>query len=115
MYNDDEDDDTTTSDDSDGSDDSGSNDDSSDDSQPAAKDVEASRGALGAVLSQLQDNGIDINALAAKAGIDTTDIDQMEHGDLIALAQHVATTHPEVAQSVLGDFPAAQGLLGRFL
>ena len=112
MYNDDEDEDTTTSDDSDGSDDSG---DSGDDSQPAAKDVEASRGALGAVLSQLQDNGVDIDALAAKAGIDTSDIDEMEHGDLIALAQHVATTHPEVAQSVLGNFPAAQGLLGRFL
>jgi hypothetical protein len=114
MYSDDEDDDATATDDSDSSDDSNDSDDSSN-NQPSHEEAEAGRGALGAVLSQLQDNGVDIDALASKAGIDTTDIDEMEHGDLIALAQHVATTHPEVAQSVLGNFPGAQGLLGRFL
>ncbi|HEX5323169.1 MAG TPA: hypothetical protein VFW40_05230 [Capsulimonadaceae bacterium] len=90
-------------------------DDAGDDSQPAPHEIEASRGALGAVLSKLQDNGVDIDALATRAGVDTTDVDDMEHEDLVALAQHVATTHPKVAQNVLGRFPVAQGLLGRFL
>lgn len=82
---------------------------------PSAGEVEQGRNALGSLLGTLQNNGVDIDALAQQAGVDTTDIDDMEQGDLIALAKHVSATHPELAQGVLDRFPVAQGLLGRFL
>lgn len=82
---------------------------------PAAGEVEAGRNALGSLLSRLQNNGVDIDALAQQAGVDTTEVDEMEQGDLIALAKQVAANHPDVAQDALDRFPVAQGLLGRFL
>ena len=87
--------------------------DSADDASPQSAD--ATRNALGTMLGQLQSRGVDVNALAQQAGLDTADVDDMEHGDMIALAKHVAGAHPELAQTVLGQFPAAQGILGRFL
>lgn len=126
MFHDDDDDDVSSAPEEEGDDsadyDNGQDDpaaDSADDAAggglPAANEVEAGRNALGELLGTLQDNGVDIDALAQQAGVDGTDIDDMEHGELVALAKHVAASHPELVQDTLGRYPVAQGLLGRYL
>jgi len=75
-------------------------------------DADTHRGVLAGVLDTLQQNGVDIDALAQRAGVATADVDALKHDDLMQLAQYVQQNHPEVLQMVAARIPAAQGLLG---
>ena len=77
-----------------------------------AHEVEAHRNALGEMMQQLSDKGIDVERLAEQAGLQSTDIQEMSHGDLAGLTAYIAQNHPEVLGTVASRFPAAQGLIG---
>ena len=102
--------------------DSGSGDDSAEDDATAGgasalagasgHEVAAHRNMLGDVMQNLSGSGIDVEALAERAGIDSADVDALSHDDLATLTQYVTQHHPDVVQEAAGRFPAAQGLLG---
>jgi len=75
-------------------------------------DTDTHRGVLAGVLDTLQQNGVDVDALAQRAGVATADVDALKHDDLMQLAQYVQQNHPEILQQVAARIPAAQGLLG---
>ena len=77
-----------------------------------AHEVEAHRNALGEMMQQLSDKGIDVEKLAEQAGLQSADVQEMSHGDLAGLTAYIAQNHPEVLASVASRFPAAQGLIG---
>jgi hypothetical protein len=81
----------------------------------APHEVQAHRGLIDEVLSQLDGQGVDTQALANQAGVGTTDASQMSHGDLISMARTLAQQHPEIMQDVAQQFPQAQGLLNSVL
>lgn len=76
---------------------------------PAQQD--AHKNMIGEALSQLSDRGIDIDALATKAGIDSSDVDELSHGDLASITGYLAQHHPEVLQQAQSQFPQANGIL----
>lgn len=80
----------------------------------APHEVDAHRNALGEMIQTLSDKGIDVQKLAEQAGVQSTDIDELSHGDLANLTAYIAQNHPEVLSSVASRFPAAQGLIGMF-
>ncbi|BDI33078.1 hypothetical protein CCAX7_51290 [Capsulimonas corticalis] len=129
--------DDTENDDSDSSDDSGSYDNNSgdsssddnsqdDDSEDAQSDgdgaqaladaapheVDAHRNLIGDTLQHLSDQGIDVESLAERAGVDSADVNELTHGDLAGITQYIAQHHPEALQAVSDRYPAAQGILG---
>ena len=83
--------------------------------EAAPHEVEAHRNMLGDALQSLSDKGIDVDALAEKAGVSSSDVDALNHDDLANLTQYVAQNHPEILQQVTDRYPAAQGLLGMVL
>ena len=111
-------DNSTANDDDDQNDDSDYND-SSDNDDPSTAienasddEVDAHRNMLGEVIQNLADNGVDVDELAEKAGIESADVDALSHDDLATLTQYVAQNHSDLVQNVSDRFPAAQGLLG---
>ena len=52
-----------------------------------------------------------MNSLAEKAGVSSTDVDKLTHGDLAGLTKYLADNHPEALNAVGDRFPAAHGLL----
>jgi hypothetical protein len=89
----------------------GSDDFDQDDGGASATD-DTHRGVLAGVIDELQDNGVDVDDLAERAGISSADVNALSHDDLVSLAQYVEQNHPDVLQSVASRFPAAQGMLG---
>lgn len=75
-------------------------------------EVEAHRNLIGDVLSHLSDRGIDIDAIAEDAGVSSSDVQELTHGDLAGMTQYLAQNHPELLQSVSDRYPAAQNILG---
>ncbi len=75
-------------------------------------EVDAHRNMIGDVLSHLSDRGIDIDAIAEDAGVSSSDVQELTHGDLAGITQYLAQNHPELLQSVSDRYPAAQGILG---
>jgi hypothetical protein len=117
----DDDDDDDTDDDS--QDDDSSSDDDQDDgntdddgssaiANASDDEVDAHRNMLGEALQHLSDNGIDVDELAERAGIDSSDVDALSHDDLTTLTQYLAQNHSDLLQNVSDRFPAAQGILG---
>jgi hypothetical protein len=80
----------------------------------APHEVEAHRNAVGAMLQNLSDKGIDVEKLAEQAGVSSADITALSHDDIGSLTVYIAKNHPEVLQSVAAKFPDAQGLIGLF-
>jgi hypothetical protein len=111
-------DDEQNSDDQD-QDDQDQNDDSSDDSGGDSDDSDADSGAgsqthrnfIGEALQHLSDRGIDVEGLAEKAGVSSTDVNNLTEDDLGQLTQYIQQNHPEAIQAVSDRFPAAQGIL----
>ena len=97
----------------------GESDVSSDDGSGAQAVTQAAtddhRAALGSLVQNLQSRGIDVDSLAQQAGLDSADVNNLEHDDLLTLSKYVAQSHPELTQQVFSRFPLAQSLLGRFL
>jgi len=95
-------------------DDTSSDDDSGASAIASASDDEADahRNMLGDVMQKLSDNGIDVDELADKAGIDSSDVDALGHDDLATLTSYLAQHHPDLVQDAADRFPAAQGILG---
>jgi hypothetical protein len=96
---------------------SGDNGDGDDDDTSASADAsqdpsDSHRAALGSVLQSLQSRGIDVDALAQDAGVDSADVNALEGDDLTQLTQYVQQAHPELTQQVFSRFPLAQSLLG---
>ncbi len=114
---DDDDDDSSDADQSDNDTSADSDDTSDTDSSADATQDEQDdhRAALGSLIDNLQSRGIDVDQLAQEAGVDTSDVNALEHDDAMTLTKYIASTHPELTQSVFSRFPVAQGLLGRFL
>ena len=83
--------------------------------QAAPEDVDAHRGLLGEVMSQLGGQGVNVQSLLGQAGVGTTDPSQMSHGDLAATTMALAREHPEVMTEVANRFPEAGGLLNDVL
>jgi hypothetical protein len=81
----------------------------------APEEVDAHRNLIGEVLSQLEDRGVDTQAVADQAGVGTTDPNEMSPQNLIAMARTLAQQHPQVVQDVAQQFPEAQGLLNAVL
>jgi len=110
FYDDDQDDDDqddSSQDDDTSSDDSG---DSSDGSDSGAGS-QAHRNFLGDALQHLSDRGIDVESLAEKAGVSSTDVNNLTQDDLGQLTQYVQQNHPEALQAVSSQYPQAQGIL----
>jgi hypothetical protein len=83
--------------------------------QAAPEDVDAHRGLLSEVMSQLGGQGVNVQSLLGQAGVGTTDPSQMSHGDLAATTMALAREHPEVMTEVANRFPEAGGLLNDVL
>ena len=100
---------------SDDSDDSGQSDDDSGAqtvANAAPHEAAAHRNMIGDALQRLSDQGIDVDSLAERAGVQSSDVDELSHGDLAGITQYIAQHHPEALQAVESRYPAAQGLLG---
>lgn len=104
-------------------DNSGSDDDEQDDASnegtsaidsASDSEVSAHRNLIGDVLEKLSDNGIDVDELAEKAGVDSSDVDALSHDDLAGLTQYVTQHHPGIVQRIADNYPDAQGILGFF-
>jgi hypothetical protein len=80
-------------------------------SSAAPEEVQAHRNALGDMLQNLSSKGLDVNTIAQKVGISSTDINELTHDDIISLTRYVATNHPEILQGAANKFPQAQGLI----
>ena len=72
---------------------------------------ESHREAIGKAVTQAQSQGLDMGNLAQQLGLSTDDVTSMTHGDLLSVAKHLATEHPEIAQSLLSRIPIIGGLL----
>ena len=112
-----DDDDTQDNDDSDTQDSGGSGSydgdaDSSAITNAAPHEQDAHRNMIGEVVQHLADNGVDVDELAEKAGIESSDVDALTHDDLATLTQYVSQHHPDLVQDVSNRYPAAQGILG---
>lgn len=70
------------------------------------------REAVGAAVAQAQSQGLDMGQLSQQLGLSTDDVNAMTHGDLMSVAKHLASEHPEIAQNLLGRIPVIGGLLG---
>ncbi len=81
----------------------------------APEDVDAHRNMIGEALQNLSDRGVDVEALAEKAGVSSADVNALDHDDLATMTQYIAQNHPQVMQEVTDRFPEAQGLLGMVL
>lgn len=78
-------------------------------------EVDAHRGLISEVMSQLENQGVNTQALANQAGVGTTDTDQMSPQNLINMARTLAQEHPQIVQDVAQQFPEAQGILNSVL
>ncbi|MGO8670010.1 MAG: hypothetical protein ACLQVD_01370 [Capsulimonadaceae bacterium] len=78
----------------------------------APHEQDAHRTMIGEVVQHLSDSGIDVDELAEKAGIESSDVEALTHDDLATLTQYVSQHHPELVQDVSTRYPAAQGILG---
>lgn len=79
--------------------------------QAAPGQVDAHRDMLSEVFRTLQGQGVDTDNLASQAGANSTDPNEMSHGDLIQTTLALARQHPEVVAMISQRFPAAQGIL----
>ena len=118
SYNDDDDqDDDDSQTDSDDQDDSQGQDDQPSDGGASAVSnapdhvVDAHRNMLGSALDNLKNQGVDVESLAEKAGVSSSDMDELSNGDLASMTSYLSANHPEVLQAAASRFPAAQGLL----
>ena len=105
---DDDQDDSSQDDDTSSGDTGGDSDDSDSDSGAGS---DAHRNFLGDALQHLADRGIDVEGLAEKAGVSSTDVDNLTQDDLGQLTQYVQQNHPEALQAVSDRYPQAQGIL----
>lgn len=78
-------------------------------------EVDAHRSLISEVLSQLENQGVNTQALANQAGVGTTDTNQMSPQNLISMARTLAQQHPQIVQDVAQQFPEAQGILNAVL
>ena len=71
------------------------------------------RNAIGELLQQAADRtGLPISDFMGQVGLNTADVNELTHGDLLQAAQYLMQNHPELVQEVAGRIPALQGLLG---
>lgn len=78
----------------------------------APHEVDAHRNMIGDALQRLTDQGIDVESLAQRAGVDSADVNELTHGDLANITQYLTQHHPEALQAVSDRYPAAHGILG---
>jgi hypothetical protein len=106
----DDDQDDSSQDDDTSSNDSGDDSDDSGDSNSGAGS-QAHRNFIGDALQHLSDRGIDVESLAEKAGVSSTDVNNLTQDDLGQLTQYVQQNHPEALQAVSNRYPQAEGIL----
>jgi len=108
----DDDQDDSSQDDTSSDDSGGDSDDSGDSSSGAGS--QAHRNFIGDALQHLSDRGIDVESLAEKAGVSSSDVNNLTQDDLGQLTQYVQQNHPEALQAVSSRYPQAQGILSSF-
>jgi len=85
------------------------------DSESAAPAVltDEHRNAIGELIQQAADRtGLPVGDFMGQIGLNTADVNELTHGDLLQAAQYLMQNHPELVQEVAGRVPALQGLLG---